>query len=354
MAPDFRPPPSLQAIQHRLDRGAILAVAFKDFVGFGKAVPVQHQPHQHLLGIRPLVARVAALRRGIAQGFALEIGRGQVVEIQGVVQVEQGLLPFRQFPLDHLAVGMEPVQVAVQRFVVAGGKVRSPNIAQRRTFDPVRHGMFGKREEQAVQRHDFGELAGAVGKSRPRQNLVEPQLPPHLVADMHRARLPGLFHCDLVGIDRQAEVDRRRGLRGRGTDAACPADLLSKSLAGRIRSGKRGLALQAGFEAVGQIQPLLRGCGGQAAKRADDALAGALGGGHRFHQEIVGVRFTLVPFGGLPDIHRTLYMPQYRLKSRKIINSIRHYFAPVRTYCSKQRPCFPKPAKTCRRPWKLG
>ena len=133
--------------------------------------------------------------------------------------------------------------------------------------------MFGKREDQAVQRHDFGELAGAVGKSRPRQNLVQPQLPPHLVADMNRARLPGLFHRDSVGIDRQARVDLRRGLRRQGADAACPADLLSKSLDRRIRSYKRGLALQAGFEAVGQIQPLLRGCGGEAAERADDAQA---------------------------------------------------------------------------------
>jgi hypothetical protein len=62
-------------------------------VRFGKAVPVQHQPDQHLFAIAALVPRVAALRLGIAQSFTLEVRRGQIVEITAVrLKVEQNQL----------------------------------------------------------------------------------------------------------------------------------------------------------------------------------------------------------------------------------------------------------------------
>ena len=75
----------------------------------------------------------------------------------------------------------------------------------------------------------------------------------------------------------------------------------------RISGGERVLSLQAGFEAAGQVKPLIRGRRGEAAERTDHALARALGGGHGLDQQVVGVAFSLVRLGGLSNVHRPLY-----------------------------------------------
>jgi len=59
---------------------------------------------------------------------------------------------------------------------------------------------------------------------------------------------------------------------------------------------------------VSQIQPMLPGSRGQRTERADDALAGTLGGVLRLDEEKVGVGFALVSLGGFAKIHRTLYI----------------------------------------------
>jgi hypothetical protein len=60
---------------------------------FRKAVPVQNQSDNDLFAVGTLVARVRPLGLGIAQGLTFKIRRGQVVQVDGVVQIEQGLFP---------------------------------------------------------------------------------------------------------------------------------------------------------------------------------------------------------------------------------------------------------------------
>src|SRR5437773_10767505 len=73
--------------------------------------------------------------------------------------------------------------------------------------------------------------------------------------------------------------------------------------------GEKGtLTLQAGLQSVSQIQPMLPGSRGQRTERADDALAGTLGGVLRLDEEKVGVGFALVSLGGFAVIQRTLYI----------------------------------------------
>ena len=67
-----------------LQRIAVLQIALEDLVRQRKPLPVDHQPHHHLLAVRAVIARVPALRLGVAQRLPLEVRRGQVVEEDGV------------------------------------------------------------------------------------------------------------------------------------------------------------------------------------------------------------------------------------------------------------------------------
>jgi hypothetical protein len=62
---------------------------------------------------------------------------------------------------------------------------------------------------------------------------------------------------------------------------------------------------------MSKLEPLLAGCRGQTSERADDALAGPLGGVQGFDQQVVGVAFALPSFGRLTDVHRTLHRTTY-------------------------------------------
>src|SRR5258707_12836671 len=92
----------------------MLTVALESLVRLGESIPIQHQTHHHLLAVRSLVSRVAALGLRIALALAFEVGRRQIVEVVRVVEVEEALLSLRQGALDTLSVRLETVQVAVQ------------------------------------------------------------------------------------------------------------------------------------------------------------------------------------------------------------------------------------------------
>jgi hypothetical protein len=61
-----------------------------------KAVAVDHEGDHDLLAVRSMIARVAALGLGVAGTLALEIGRGEIVEIDRGVEVEQTALALDQ------------------------------------------------------------------------------------------------------------------------------------------------------------------------------------------------------------------------------------------------------------------
>jgi hypothetical protein len=71
-----------------------------------------------LLAIGALVARVAALGLWIALRQTFEVGRGEIIEQQCVVEIKQGPLALGQRRFDVLAPRMEPIEIAVKRTVV--------------------------------------------------------------------------------------------------------------------------------------------------------------------------------------------------------------------------------------------
>ena len=107
----------LQGLQHLIDGRPILAIAVEDLMGFGKALPVEHQADDDLFAVRPLIARITSLSLGIALAFALEVSRGQIVEIVAVVQIEKRLLSACQSRLDRAPVGVQAIEIAIQGFV---------------------------------------------------------------------------------------------------------------------------------------------------------------------------------------------------------------------------------------------
>ena len=102
-----------QCIQHLVQAAAVLHIAVEDFVRFGKPVTIQHQSDDDLFAVGPLVAGISSLGLWVRFRLSFEIGRGQVIQIDSVVQIEQRLFLLRQCALDMFAVRMQPVQIPV-------------------------------------------------------------------------------------------------------------------------------------------------------------------------------------------------------------------------------------------------
>ncbi len=328
-----------------------MPIAVEDFVRLGKALAVQDQPDHHLFAIRAVIARIAALGLGVARTAPFEVRRRQIVEVNGVVQVEQRALAGRQRLLDPRPLRMQPVEVAVQRFVAERGEVRAQDVGQRRAPDPVGHGVFGGGLHQAIQRHHFGQplrspTQPGVGKDR-----VQVQQAPHLMPHVHGPDFPFVFERHALRVDREAGVRRRRRA-ARGTYAG------SERVDPRIRH-EGPLARQRGMQPPRRAEPLVLRPRRQGAKRADDALTGALRGRDRFDEEIVLVGLVADAPGGAAEIHATGMMSLSRVYSqgksaRELVTiSARRHGRP-RIYGHLQRADrLNRPF--CRwRPWKLG
>ena len=149
--------------------------------------PTDHQSHHDLLAIGAFIARIAAFGLGISLGLALEIGAGQIVEVDRGIELEQMPLPFDQVRLDGGAVGMEPIEVAVEGIVDQGGEIHAQDVSQRGGADPVRHGVLAVGMNQPIQGHGAGELNGFGGEAEMLEDRVESQPFPELEADMDRA-----------------------------------------------------------------------------------------------------------------------------------------------------------------------
>src|SRR5947199_6943529 len=163
VAPGFLPMrfSNASSIASTLDRSWMLPS--KTSCALGNPSRSNTSPTTTCLAIGTLVARVSAFGLRVRFGLALEIRGGQVVEVDRVVQIEQRFLPFSQFALNVFAVRMQSVQVSIQCVIVQFGEALLQYISQSAPPDPVRHGMFGKRINQTIQGHRFGQPAGALG-----------------------------------------------------------------------------------------------------------------------------------------------------------------------------------------------
>ena len=61
-------------VEHGGQGGAVLGIAGEHLMGDRKAVAIDNEADHHLLAVRTMVARIAALRLRVGQGLALEVG----------------------------------------------------------------------------------------------------------------------------------------------------------------------------------------------------------------------------------------------------------------------------------------
>jgi hypothetical protein len=146
-----------EAIEHGGEGLAVLGVAGKHLVGDRKALAADHQADHDLLAVGSMIAGIAALGLVVAGARALEVGRGEIVEIDRRIEVEQAALARNQRRLDRGAVRMKLVEHEVERILFERLEVGAENVGERGAPDPIRHGVFGAWRDQAIERHRTGQ-----------------------------------------------------------------------------------------------------------------------------------------------------------------------------------------------------
>jgi hypothetical protein len=96
---------------------------------------------------------------------------------------------------------MQLVEDHIKRVLLERIEVGVENVGERRAPDPSRHGVFGRRRDQPIERHHTSEPAYRRRELALAQNAVELQTLPELVADMGRASFTMTLGCDTRGID---------------------------------------------------------------------------------------------------------------------------------------------------------
>ena len=167
----------------------------------GKSFSTDHQSHHDLFAVGAFVARIAAFGLGISLGLALEIGTGQIVEVDRRIELKKVAFPFDQVRLDGGAVGMEPIEVAVKGIVDQGGEIHAQNVSQGGGANPIRHRVLAVGMDQPVQGHGAGELDGLGGEAEVPEDHVESQPLPELEADMDGPGRAVVGRGDPVGVD---------------------------------------------------------------------------------------------------------------------------------------------------------
>src|SRR5437868_14683114 len=74
-------------------------------MGLGKAVSVDDKPHHHLLAIGTFIPRISVLGLWIRQCLALKVRRGQVIQINRLIQVKEGPFPLAERRFNPLPLG---------------------------------------------------------------------------------------------------------------------------------------------------------------------------------------------------------------------------------------------------------
>src|SRR5271165_211017 len=330
-----------QAVEHGGERRAVLGISGKHLVGDRKALAADDQPDDDLLAVRSMIARIAPLGLGIADTLTLEVGRGQIVEIDRRIEVEQAALALNQRRLDNAALRMQLVEHQIERVFLERLEVDAENVGERCTPDPIRHGVLGARRDQPIERHGAGQVPRRCRQLAVAQDVVEPQTPPELVADMDRTGFPMALgrYPRRIDLDQPTARPLRRRRQRLIIDAAVPMtpgaprphptnDVGDLTI---VRIEQIALADQRVLDLADKLQPLLAWPRTQIAERADRPLAWSFRCLNRFHQQVVDVR--LVPVGPrrLADVHAPLRIanqPHFKRKYRPQLVTILPNHAP--------------------------
>ena len=106
------------ACDNFFQRGHVAAVAGKNLIPQRHPFAAHHQGNVDLLAIRTMVAGIAALRQRIGCCLAFEIGTGDVVQQQIVIQREQLPQPLLQMLLQGLLVRQKLIQRTIKPVLV--------------------------------------------------------------------------------------------------------------------------------------------------------------------------------------------------------------------------------------------
>ena len=153
---------SLNVADDPLDGLQILGVAGPGAMGQGKAFATEDQGEHDLLAIAAMIAGIAALSEFVFLGQAFEVGAGQVVQQQVVVELKERAEPLLQVVFDLLLGLKESVQGVIEPIlrddsvgyteqIVEGGR-RIPMFSQ---------GELAARLTEAVDDFDGHDVGGA-------------------------------------------------------------------------------------------------------------------------------------------------------------------------------------------------
>ena len=90
-------------------------------MGQGEALAGQHQGNHDLFAVATMVTRVATLGQLVVVGQSLEIGTGQIVEQQIVIELKEGTEPFFDRVFDGILCLEELIERAIETVLGDGG-----------------------------------------------------------------------------------------------------------------------------------------------------------------------------------------------------------------------------------------
>ena len=287
------PEPRLDRLDDGLDGLEILRVARQCQVGQGETVAGHDQRQHDLFAIAAVIAGITAAGQVVLLGQALEVGAGQVVEQQVVVELEQFPELVLQVVLDRLLGFEQPVQGAVQAVLGHGAVRDAEQVFQGRGLIPVlRQGEFAAGAAEAVDDLDGHDVRGpdrflplgdvAVDDLVEVEELPEPQAQP----DITEAAGIGPAHRVEADLHDIGIIGQGDGL-GIGEEAELPVFPLAVV--------KDDGALPASFLVVVEF-----------AEVGDDVLARPGLGAHALDQGVVGVRLAVFGPGVSPQEHERL------------------------------------------------
>ena len=167
----------------RLDRLQILGIARQRPVRQREAVAGDHQRQDDLLAVATVVPRVAAQSQFVLDGQALEVGAGQVVEQQVVIELEESPEPVLQGLLDCGLGGQQAIERPIEPVLGHGAIGDAEQLLQTGRGVPVLgQGELAAGSAEAVDDLDGHDVGGPHRFLALRQvavhDLVEPEKPP--------------------------------------------------------------------------------------------------------------------------------------------------------------------------------
>ena len=296
------PEPGLHRLDDLLDRRHIRAVAGEQLVAHRHPLPAHDQGDADLLAVGPMIAAVAPLGEGIADGLAFKVGAGHIVEEQVVVEGEQLPEAGDEVLLEGGLVGEELVQGAVEPVVIDARRGQRQQILEGGAPIPVLGDMqlargLAQPGQDQHRRHGGPRHRLAPFGQQAREHRIEPQGAPQGPAKPHVAERAAAFEPDVP----QAYRHCRLGLGGR-------------EQVGLLAVAGDGAGQRAGLGAPSGVQlPELR----------DGVLHDLAAHAHRADQPPVAVDLAVLPPRRMAQVHCPVYALGRARKSMHLVGTTR-------------------------------